>query len=372
MLCVVFFALAIVLVAASIASAVGMNETLDFIEDFTGKIGDKLLAFARSLFIALATVSLAVGLARMTLSGESNLGSIAAHLAKWIIYVGFFMWVMSSGDAVFFIPKVIVNSFMGAGEAISGASPKPDDLLIMAGQLYSRLTQQAWKATGIFEGMAEYIAIWGLCIISFFFLSMLVSILVVTLIEMHIVICGGAILLGFAGFEHTRDIAFSYIKYAVSVGAKILMIMICVALTNAMLQEWLKAAKLEEDLMGLLDFACILVGGSMAIFMVARMVPSMAQSMVSGAVGHFGHEMVTSSAAGLAHGAATAAKTVAKPLAPVARGLAAVVGMGTIAPAFRAYDARQREKAGGSASGRPDGWVAPPDWKNTMGPASRA
>ena len=37
----------------------------------------------------------------------------------------------------------------------------------------------------------------------------------VALIEMYLVICGGAILVGFGGFEYTRDIALSYLLYSV-------------------------------------------------------------------------------------------------------------------------------------------------------------
>jgi ABC-type bacteriocin/lantibiotic exporter with double-glycine peptidase domain len=68
------------------------------------------------LFVALATLSLAMGLARSILSGESNIGSVAAQLTKWIIYVGLFMWIMSSTDLLtapdaWYSAFVIVSSF---------------------------------------------------------------------------------------------------------------------------------------------------------------------------------------------------------------------------------------------------------------------
>ena len=59
----------------------GTNATLDFVENFTSGIGDKLLGYARSLFVGLATLSLAMGLGKMILSGESNIGSVAAHVS---------------------------------------------------------------------------------------------------------------------------------------------------------------------------------------------------------------------------------------------------------------------------------------------------
>ena len=100
------------LASAGLAASPGTNATLEFVEDFTSGIGDTLLSYARSLFVALATLSLALGLGKMILSGESNIGTVAAHVAKWIIYVGVFFWIMSGSGVATFLPKLIVNSFM--------------------------------------------------------------------------------------------------------------------------------------------------------------------------------------------------------------------------------------------------------------------
>ena len=66
-------------------------------------------------------------------------------------------------------------------------------------------------------------------------IAMLAGTMAVALTEMHLIICGGDILLGFGGFGYTRDIALSYLRYSVSTGAKLLMIMIVYALANALL-----------------------------------------------------------------------------------------------------------------------------------------
>ena len=116
------------------AASPGTNATLEFVEDFTSGIGDKLLGYARGLFVGLATLSLAMGLGKMILSGESNVGSVAAHIAKWIIYVGVFFWIMSSSGVGTFLPKLIVNSFMEAGKSIAGQEVAPDDLLRVNGK----------------------------------------------------------------------------------------------------------------------------------------------------------------------------------------------------------------------------------------------
>ena len=194
-------------VSESFAATPGTNATLEFVENFTSGIGDKLLGYARSLFVALATLSLALGLGKMILSGESNIGSVAAHVAKWIIYVGVFFWIMSSSGVASFLPKLIVNSFMEAGKSIAGQEVAPDDLLVAGIRLYGTMVERGWDA-----GWGDFIGIMLIGIVILVVVAMLAGTMAVALIEMNLVICGGAILIGFGGFEYTRDIALSYIR----------------------------------------------------------------------------------------------------------------------------------------------------------------
>ena len=280
------------------AATPGTNATLEFVEDFTSGIGNRLLGFARSLFVGLATLSLALGLGKMILSGESNVGSVAAHIAKWIIYVGIFFWIMSDSGVYSFLPKMIVNSFMEAGKSIAGQEVAPDDLLVAGIRLYGTMVERGWDA-----GWGDFIGIMLIGIVILVVVAMLAGTMAVALIEMHLVICGGAILLGFGGFEYTRDIALSYLRYSVSIGVKLLMIMIVYALANALLIDWEASFGAATDMATLITTAGQILGGTICIFMAARMVPSMAQSVVSGAALSFGHELFASSASTLAHGA---------------------------------------------------------------------
>ncbi len=291
-------ALVVVFTSFAYAASPGTNATLEFVENFTSGIGDKLLGYAQSLFVALATLSLALGLGKMILSGESNIGSVAAHIAKWIIYVGVFFWIMSSSGVATFLPKLIVNSFMEAGRSIAGQEVAPDDLLVAGIRLYGTMVERGWDA-----GWGDFIGIMLIGIVILVVVAMLAGTMAVALIEMHLVICGGAILIGFGGFEYTRDIALSYLRYSVSIGVKLLMIMIVYALANALLIDWEATFSAATDMTTLITAAGQILGGTICIFMAASIVPSMAQSVVSGAALSFGHELFTSSASSIVHGA---------------------------------------------------------------------
>jgi len=238
-----------------------------------GKIPE-LLKYARNLFMSLSILSLGIGLAGMLLSGESNLGSVAAHVTKWIIYVGFFMWVMG---ADFFIPHIIVGSFEEAAHNISGVELKPGDILIQGIKIYGNLLDAANAL-----GWTEYIVagLSGIVIIVVF--GVLAATLAVAFVEMYLIICGGCILLGFAGIDYTKDIAMGYLKYSVSVGAKILVIALVAAVAKEMTTKWAESLVTIEkgDFFTVLGY---LIGGSLTLMLTAQMVPGIAQGMISGA-----------------------------------------------------------------------------------------
>ncbi|MBQ9594715.1 MAG: type IV secretion system protein [Synergistaceae bacterium] len=266
--------------ALAATSSYGIDAAIDYVQRFTtgsgsgssGAMMDKLLRFARNLFVSLATLSLALGLIRMILSGESNIGTFAALIAKWILYVGVFIWIMSNN-----IPKVIVNSFVIMGSNIGGTgSIAPDNILSAGIRMYGTLVQRGWEA-----GWGDFLGVTLLGLIVLVVIAMIAGLFALALIEMHLVICGGAVLLGFSGFDFTRDIAVSYLKYAVSVGIKLMMIMIIYGLANSLIPSWETSFKSATDMSTLITSAGQILGGVIAIFMAAKYIPNTAQAIVN-------------------------------------------------------------------------------------------
>lgn len=288
---------------------VGNSKVVGDINNILNNFGDTLLKAARSLFFGLSVLSLGYGLYRSILIGESNLGTIAAHLTKWIIYVGLFMWIMSSMDYVFFIPKVIVNSFAKLGSSLGSVDIQPDNLLNTGIGFFGLFTQKCSEVLSWYHA-GPWIIVGTLGLLMLVSLYILAGIMVITLIETHIIITAGAVLLGFAGLDHTRDIAFSYIKYSISVGAKILTTMVVYSISIKLTENWKTDVENLTDWGSILSFASTALGTSFTLVMAAKMVPSMAQSMVNGAISGFGHEQIAATAAGLGRGAMQAGRTI--------------------------------------------------------------
>ena len=288
---------------------VGNSKVVGDINNILNQFGDTLLKAARSLFFGLSVLSLGYGLYRSILIGESNLGTIAAHLTKWIIYVGLFMWIMSSMDYVFFIPKVIVNSFAKLGSSLSSSDIQPDSILNTGIGFFALFTQKCAKVL-TWTDIGPWITIGIMGLLMLLSLYILSGIMVITLIETHIIITAGAVLLGFAGLDHTRDIAFSYIKYSISAGAKILTTMVVYSISIKLTENWVTDVENLTDWDSILSFATTALGTSFTLVMAAKMVPSMAQSMVNGAISGFGHEQIAATATGLGRGVIQTGRTV--------------------------------------------------------------
>ncbi|MBR1672104.1 MAG: P-type conjugative transfer protein TrbL [Fretibacterium sp.] len=281
---------------AAATTSYGIDSTLDYVQNFT-KAGsgmmETVLRYARNLFIGLATLSLALGLIRMLLNGESNLGTVAAHLAKWILYTGVFSWIMSHD-----VPQTIINSFVAIGGRVGGQdSIAPDNILSAGIRMYGSLVEKGWNA-----GWGDFIGVTLLGVIILVVIAMIAGTFALALIEMHLVICGGAVLLGFGGFDYTRNIAMSYLRYVISVGVKLLMVMALYGLANSAIPNWESSFSAATDMTALITAAGQILGGVICIYMAVRHIPDIAQSVVNRASMSFGHpaaQLVYASVSGM-------------------------------------------------------------------------
>ena len=287
--CIILFTLLFISITQAFADDSGLNTTVQeaaSLMNFSSATAENLLAIARNLFIGLATISLAMGLIRMLLTGESNIGSLMAHIAKWIIYVGIFTWMLTSLNTVSFIPKIIVNSFVAIGGKM-GPNPaeiSPDDLLASGIRIYGIIVERGWNA-----GWGDFVGLTFIGILILVVIAITAGCITVAIVEMHLLISGGAILLGFGGFEYTRDIALSYIRYAISVGMKLLTILLVYSIAIKVIPKWENDFKNATDMTALITQAGQLLGGTICVLMVVMLIPGIAQRIVTNASMTFGH-----------------------------------------------------------------------------------
>ena len=294
--CITFVFLILLLTVSEsfAASPAALDPTIDSaieyaanISNFSSGTADAILKIARKLFLWLAMLSLLLGMGRMVLTGESNVGTFVVHIARWLLYVGIFQWLMSSLSSASFIPKIIINSFVQIASNIGGSDSieiAPDEILSAGIRIYGVIVERGWNA-----GWGDFLGITFIGIIILVVIAMIAGYIAVAVVEMHLVICGGAVLLGFGGFEYTRDIALSYLRYAISVGIKLVMITIVYSLAATLIPRWETAFQNSTDMTALITGAGQILGASISVLMIVKIIPNIAQSIVNNAAMTFGH-----------------------------------------------------------------------------------
>lgn len=284
--CLIIFLVLLSSVSQGFAADMSIEATIDYaanVAKFTGS-AETILTIARNLFMGLATLSLILGLIRMLLTGESNVGTVFAHIAKWLLYVGIFTWMMSSLDSASFIPKIIVNSFVRIASTMGGnVDIAPDDILTSGIRIYGIIIERGWNA-----GWGDFVGLTFIGILILVVIALTAGFIAIAIVEMHLVICGGAVLLGFGGFEYTRDIALSYIRYAISIGMKLIMISIVYSLAVTLIPSWADTFEGTTDMSQLITQSGQILGGTITVLMIVMIIPRIAQSIVNNASMSFG------------------------------------------------------------------------------------
>jgi len=234
---------------------------------------------------------------QMTLK-KAELSEIITSLMFKVVAIGFFFTLLLNAPT--WIP-LISQSFMQAGATISGTTVEQFSpsaiisrgldaaaLLVAAQQAdapgtWELLTSpgQAGAAllTSIIIGLAALMLVIAFAILALQFL--------VALLEAYIVLGAGALLLGFSGSRWTMSFSEKYLGYSVSVGAKLLVVMVLVGFgttfAEGVIAHWntLRAGTGAGGIK-IVDYLAVLAG-SVLFGAMSFMLPSLAGSLLNGA-----------------------------------------------------------------------------------------
>jgi type IV secretion system protein TrbL len=141
--------------------------------------------------------------------------------------------------------------------------------------------------------------------------ALIAAFMVVALVESYLIISMGVIFMAFGGSRWTKDFAISTVRYTLSVGARLFVLQLLVSIGNGLITSW--AATFQDVTAASL---CILVGCSIVMLALVKVMPETMQRMVNGSSMATGSALVgaaaavggatTAFAAGLAGGGAVA------------------------------------------------------------------
>ncbi|CAD2265253.1 P-type conjugative transfer protein TrbL (plasmid) [Xanthomonas arboricola] len=265
-----------------------------------------LKPLAKQLFGTLTVISFALFFMRQQLMGNGDLPSLTGKFTFEIFKAGFFFWLID-------VAPTYLMQFMGyftdAGSKIGQTGTLSPSGIVVLGfdtcfRTFDAIGRMGWGDTAAF-GLPL-----ALCAIGILICFALVAILfLIRVIEMHLIIYGGVLLLGFGGISFTRDIPKNYLSYAISAGAQLFMVYVVVGLGMQMADSWPQTLSTSSTPDDILRQVCQLVVASMVFAALAWSIPKAAASLVNGAVSMGASDALApagAAAAGAAAGAAVA------------------------------------------------------------------
>lgn len=231
-----------------------------------------LATLALRLFLILAAIEFAYTAIRLAFRG-ADLSEWMAELLNQVLFIGFFLTLLLNSSAW---AKAIVDSFRSAanqaGQA-SGGSPNlsPSDIFDVGLQIANKIGEQ----TSILSpGASLGLILCALVILVCF--ALIAAFLILALVESYVVISAGVLLMGFGGSRWTKDYALKVVIYAVSVGAKLFILQLLVALGQQIFNSLL------QNFQANLSDIFVVVGAAIVMLALTKIIPDMIQGLING------------------------------------------------------------------------------------------
>ena len=282
-----------ILVAAVPAHAQSVNVLDQIVTEFkirAARWESTLRSFAIGTFGILATIELAWAAIRLAFR-RSDVSEWLAEIVNQILFLGFFLALLENSVTW---GQAIVNSFRQAASAAGGGGIAPSDVFAAGVKIASMVLSQMsiWHPEASAGLMVAGIVI-EICF------ALMAAFMVLALVESFLIISMGVLFMAFGGTRWTKDFAISTVRYTVSVGAKLFVLQLLVSIGASLIQTWANSFTDVTD-----ASLCILVGCSIVMLALVKVLPETMQSIVNGSSMASGSALV---GAALAVGGATAA-----------------------------------------------------------------
>ncbi|CNP86351.1 P-type conjugative transfer protein TrbL [Neisseria gonorrhoeae] len=322
-----YFIFFITLSMPIISHAAGQGGVLDeALSRYEGKIGAWEAAFYKAglfIFWSLSSISIVMTGAQLIFQRD-NISSFFAEFTRLILFLGFFLWIITNGIK---ITTSIKDGLMKlAGQASrNGEQITPSSIVDIGFNLFDKIVENSSIWDPIDSATLIVIGLVILLILAAVGINMLLM-----LITTYIVIYSGIIILGFGGGRWTSDMAVGYLKQVLNLSLQLAAMILIIGIGQSIVQDTINTIGTP----GFRELAVVLVQTALLVGLVVKIPPmigSLAGGAGSGGIGSFG--VGNAIAAAMLAGAAAGAGAALKSLAVEAGGLkkafeAAKAGLG--------------------------------------------
>ena len=326
-------------VAQAAANTGIMDSVMSKYEQAASAWGAKMVSYGSWIFWGLALISMVWTYGMMILR-KADIGEFFAETIRFFGTLGFFYWILLNGPAI--SDAIIKSMWMIGSSAVGGASNySPSGITDIGFDIFFKALDESSSFSPVDSAAAILIAACVLVVLALVAVNMLLL-----FVSAWILMYGGVIFLGFGGSRWTSDIAITYYKTVLGIGAQLMAMVLLVGIGKTFVDQ--AYAGMSEGInlkeMGVLGIT------SVVLLYLTNRIPPMLAGIVGGAstggVGSFG--------AGAAMGAAVAAAGIAAGVASAGAsmalsGAANLAGAGSALKA--AFQSAQEEMGGGGGGG---------------------
>ncbi len=236
-------------------------------------------AAAMAVFGILVAIEVAWTLIKLAIKGADHTEYVG-EVANRIMFVGFFSYLLMNGGE---LARSIINSLRQVGNNASSAAGgtgglSPSDIFDAGVNMATTVlaTKVELSLAGLGQATALMIAATCVCIC----FALMAALFVVALVESYIVSSAAIILMGFGGTRWTKDFAITALRYAVSVGVKLMAIQLIAGMGESVIKAQAAAISVEsvqkpEDIMVVLGFGIVMLA-------LTKSIPDILQGIING------------------------------------------------------------------------------------------
>ncbi|WP_245880067.1 P-type conjugative transfer protein TrbL [Zobellella taiwanensis] len=201
------------------------------------------------LFWTLVVISMVWTFGMMALR-KADIGEFFAELVRFIIFTGFFWWLLVNGPA---FANSIIQSLARIGEQAAGVSSvTPSGIVDVGFMIWKQAINNlsAWSPVDSLVGAVLSAAIMLL-------LALVAINMLLMLIAAWLLAYAGIFFLGFGGSRWTSDMAINYYKTVLGVAVQIMTMVLLVGIGNDMLSTFY--ARMNQNVLNFEELGVMLV-----------------------------------------------------------------------------------------------------------------
>ena len=233
---------------------------------------------AESLFWTLVLLSM-VWTFDMMILRKADIGDFFAEFTRFIIFTGFFFWLLTNAVSGHNIAGTIIDSMQVLGNQASGLTGMAHGNIMNTG--YS-IWHQAVQNLSIWDPVDGVIAI-VLSLIILVILAVIAVNMLLLLISAWVLMYAGIFFLGFGGARWTTDIAINYFKTVLGVGIQLLVMILIVGIGNDLLTGFY--AKMGKNLLNFEELGVMLIFAVSFYVLISKLPPLLSGIVTGSSIG---------------------------------------------------------------------------------------